>query len=158
MARSALTEMNIYHAGVVTANEDIFNGNMTTDVISLANYGGAVFVIVKGAGGTGTAVITVESCDATTPTTSTAVAFNYAACTSGNTWGSITAATSSGFTTTAGANQAYAIEIRADELSGTDKYVRMVATESANDPCDGAGLVILVDPKYPADPPREAIT
>ena len=158
MARSALTELNIYHAGVVTANEDIFNGTMTTDIVSLANYGGAVFVIVKGAGGTGTAVITVESCDDTSATTSTAVAFNYAVCTSGNTWGSITAATASGFTTTAGANQSYAIEIRADELSGTDKYVRMVATESANDPCDGAGLVILVDPKYPADPPREAIT
>ena len=113
---------------------------------------------MKGAGGTGTAVITVESCDDTSATTTTAVAFNYAVCTSGNTWGSITAATASGFTTTAGANQSYAIEIRADELSGTDKYVRMVATESANDPCDGAGLVILVDPKYPADPPREAIT
>jgi len=158
MARSALTEMNIYHAGVVTANEDIFNGNLTTDIVSLANYDGAVFVIVKGAGATGTAVITVESCDDTSATTSTAVAFNYAACTSGNTWGNITAATSSGFTTTAGANQSYAIEIRADELNGNDKYVRMVATESANDPVDGAALVILVDPKYPADPPREAIT
>ena len=158
MARSALTEMNIYHAGIVTANEDIYNGNMTTDVISLANYGGAVFVLVEGAGGTGTAVITIESCDDTTPTTTTAVAYNYTVCTSGNTWGSITAATSAGFTTTAGTNQAYAMEIRADELSGTNKYVRMVATESANDPVDGAGLVILVDPKYPADPPREAIT
>lgn len=158
MAKSALTEMNIYHAGIVTANEDIFNGNLTTDIVSLANYGGAVFVIVKGAGATGTATVTIESCDDTSGSTTTAVAYNYAACTSGNTWGSITAATSSGFTTTAGANQTYAMEIRADELSGTDKYVRMVATEVANDPVDGACLVILVDPKYPADPPREAIT
>ena len=158
MGRSLLTELNIYHAGIVTANEDIFNGNMTTDIVSMANYDSAVFVIVKGAGGTGTAVITIESCDDTTPTTSTAVAFNYAQTTSGNTIGNITAATSSGFTTTAGANQTYVMEIRADELSGSDKYVRMVATESANDPVDGAGLVILGHPKYPADPPREAIT
>jgi hypothetical protein len=158
MARSALTELNLYHAGIVTANEDIYNGNLTTDVVSLANYGGAVFFIVEGAGGTGTAVITIESCDDTTPTTSTAVAFNYSVCTSGNTIGSITAATSSGFTTTAGTNQSYMMEIRADELSGTHKYVRMVATESANDPVDGAAGVILVHPKYPADPPREAIT
>ena len=158
MARSALTEMNIYHAGIVTANEDIYTGNMTTDIVSLANYDGAVFVLVEGAGGTGTAVVTIESCDDTTPTTATAVAFNYTTTTSGNTISSITAATASGFTTTAGTNHTYAMEIRADELSGTNKYVRMVATESANAPVDGAGLVILVNPKYPADPPREAIT
>lgn len=158
MARSALTDINLYHAGIATANEDLFNGNLTTDVVSLANYGGAVFFIVKGAGATGTAVITIESCDDTTPTTSTAVAFNYSVCTSGNTIGSITAATSSGFTTTAGANQSYMMEIRADELSGTHKYVRMVCTESANDPVDGAAGVLMVHPKYPADPPREAIT
>ena len=158
MARSLLTELNVYHAGIVTANEDIYNGNMTTDVVSLANYDSAVFVLVHGAGGTGTAVVTIESCDDTTPTTATAVAFNYSVCTSGNTIGSITAATSSVFTTTAGTNQSYAIEIRADGLSGTNKYVRMVATESANDPVDGAGLVILGHAKYPQDPPREAIT
>jgi len=37
MGRSLLTELNIYHAGIVTANEDIFNGNMTTDIVSMAN-------------------------------------------------------------------------------------------------------------------------
>ena len=157
MARSALLDINPY-THPATAHEDLFNGNLTTDIISLANYGSAIFVLTKGPGATGTAVITVESCDDTSATTSTAVAFNYTITTSGNTIGSITAATSSGFTTTAGTNQTYCMEIRADELSGTDKYVRMVATESANDPVDGAGLVILVDPKYPADPPREAIT
>ena len=47
MGRSLLTELNIYHAGIVTANEDIFNGNMTTDIVSMANYDSAVFVIVK---------------------------------------------------------------------------------------------------------------
>ena len=103
-------------------------------------------------------MVTVESCDDTTPTTATAVAFQYAACTSGNTWGSITDATASGFTTTAGANQSYVISIRADGLSGSNKYVRMVNTESANDPVDGGIGVVLCQPKHPQDPPLAAIT
>ena len=157
MSRSSLLDFNAY-THPATAHEDLFNGNLTTDIISLANYGGAIFILAKGPGATGTATITVESCDDTSGTTTTAVAFNYAVCTSGNTWGNITAATSSGFVTTAGANQAYAIEIRDDQLSGTDKYVRAVFTETANDPVDGAVISIGMGPKYAADPPREMIT
>ena len=142
----------------LTAQEDIFNGTPTTDIVNLDGYTECLFVITKSAGGTGTAVITVESCDDVTPTTATAIAFDYAVCTSGNTWGSRASATSSGFTTTAGANQAYKIWVRADELSGTDKYVRLKATESANDPVDGAILTLLLGPKYPQDPPAAAIT
>jgi len=158
MAETQALHMNAYHAGIVTANEDIFNGNPSTDILSMANYEEVCFIIAKGAGATGTAVITVESCDDTSGTTTTAVAYTYRATTSGNTVGSLTAATASGFTTTAGANQIYEIFIKADELNGSDKYVRMVATESANDPCDGAIISIGLSPKYLADPPREMIT
>ena len=157
MSRSALLDFNIY-GHPATAHEDIFNGNLTTDIVSLANYGGVIFTVVKGPGATGTATITVESCDDTSATTSTAVAFNYIACTSGNTWGNITAAGTAGFTTTAGANQTYCVEIRDDQLSGSDKYVRAVYTETANDPVDGAVFSMGVDPKFPADPPKEMIT
>jgi hypothetical protein len=157
MATSALLSINPY-THPATAHEDLFNGNLTTDIMSLANYGSVIFVLTKGPGATGTATITVESCDDTSATTSTAVAFNYAACTSGNTWGNITAAGAAGFTTTAGANQCYMIEIRDDQLSGSDKYVRAVFTESANDPVDGAVISIGMNPKFPADPPKEMIT
>jgi len=157
MAFSEAAVVNVVH-NTLTAHEDIFNGTPTTDIVSMESYTEALFIIEKSAGGTGTAVITVESCDDTTPTTATAVAFDYQAMTSGNTWGSRTAATASGFTTTAGANQAYKIWIRDSELSGTDKYVRLKATESANDPVDGAIVTVLMGPKYPQDPPAAAIT
>ena len=49
MSNSMLTMLNFYHAGIVTANEDIWNGNATTDIVSLANYDEAIFFIVKGA-------------------------------------------------------------------------------------------------------------
>ena len=157
MSQSSLLDYNIY-THPATAHEDIFNGNLTTDIVSLANYGGVIFSVIKGPGATGTATITVESCDDTSATTTTAVAFNYIVCTSGNTWGNITAATASGFTITAGANQCYVIEIRDDQLSGTDKYVRAVFTESANDPVDGAVFSMGVNPKFPQDPAKEMIT
>jgi hypothetical protein len=157
MAYSEAAVVNVVH-NTLTAHEDIFNGTPTTDIVNMDGWTEALFIIEKSAGGTGTAVITVESCDDVTPTTATAVAFDYQSCTSGNTWSSRAAATSSGFTTTAGANQAYKIWIRADELSGTDKFVRLKATESANDPVDGAIVTVLLGPKYPQDPPAAAIS
>lgn len=157
MTRSALLDINAY-THPATAHEDIFNGNLTSDVVSLANYGSQVFVLTKGPGATGTAVVTVESCDDTTPTTSTAVAFQYQITTSGNTISVITDATSSGFTTTAGANQTYAIEVRDDQLSGNNRYARIVFTESANDPVDGGLISLGMKPKHAQDPPKEMIT
>ena len=86
-----------------------------------------------------------------TPTTSTAILFKYRTCTSGDTFGAWTDATASGFTTDAGADQIYEISITADQLSGTDKYVRMQMTEGVDNPCDGAVLAILTSPRYAED-------
>lgn len=158
---SMLERMNVYNAapsGIVAANEDIFNGDPATDVLSMENYEEIVFIIVKNAGATGTATITVESCDDTTPTTTTAVAFRYQVTTSGNTIGATTKAAAAGFATTAGANQCYVISIKSDELSGSDKYVRLKATEVVDNPCDGAILAIGMYPRYEQDQPVEMIT
>ena len=157
MAFSQAAVINMVH-NTLTAHEDIFNGTPTTDIVNMDGWTECLWIIEKSAGGTGTAVITVESCDDVTPTTATAVAFDYQVMTSGNTWGSRAAASASGFTTTAGANQGYKIWVRADELSGTNKFVRLKATESANDPCDGAIITCLLGPKYPQDPPAAAIS
>ena len=157
MAYSEAAVINFVH-NTLTAHEDIFNGTPTSDIVNMDGWTKCLWLIDKSAGGTGTAVITVESCDDVTPTTATAIAFDYQAMTSGNTWGSRTAATSSGFTTNAGGNQGYKVWVRADELSGTDKFVRLKATESANDPVDGAILSVLLGPKYPQDPPAAAIS
>jgi|TARA_Y100000310_G_scaffold317685_1_gene370828 hypothetical protein len=151
MSATWIEKMNVYNAansGFIAANEDIFAGDPATDVLSMENYKSMVFIIVKNAGATGTATITVESCDTVVPGTGTAIAFHYKACTSGNTWGATTAATTAGFTTTAGANQCYVIEVSSEELSGTDSFVRLQATEVVNSPCDGAILAIAMTPRY----------
>ena len=65
MAFSEASVVNVVH-NTITAHEDIFNGTPTTDIVSLESYTEALFIIEKSAGATGTAVITVESCDDTT--------------------------------------------------------------------------------------------
>jgi len=156
-----MDEINVVNCGssaFIAANEDIFNGDPATDVISMSRYERCTFVIQKGAGATGTATITVESCDDVTPTTATAVPFRYKVCTSGNTWGATTAATASGFTTTAGADQVYLVEIDAPGLYSTDNYVRLKMTEVVDSPCDGGVIAILSRPRYAQAIMPEAIT
>ena len=151
MSSKVLESTNAYNcapSGVIAANEDIFDGDPATDVVSMENYETIVWYIIKNAGATGTATITVESCDDTTPSTATAIAFHYRATTSGNTRGAVTAATSAGFTTTAGANQIYEIEVSAEALSAGDKFVRMQCTEVANNPCDGAIMQVMHGPRF----------
>lgn len=136
--------VNAMPSGNQAAYEDIFNGSPSTDIVNLGKYDKALWIIQKAAGATGTAVVTVSSCDTVVPGTATAVAFNYWTCGSGNdTWSDMQTATSAGFTTTAQANDAYAIEINSSELNGTDKYARLTLTESANDPVDGTVVCIL---------------
>lgn len=139
---------NVAGSAFIAANEDIFNGNPSTDVVSMENYNDILFVITKNAGATGTATITVSSCDDVTPTTATAIAFKYKKMTTIDTMGAWTAATTSGFTTTAGADQTYVIHVSADMLSGSDKFVKLTATEVVGDPCDGAIIAIQLNPRF----------
>lgn len=135
--------VNVGDSNFIAAHEDFMAGTKTTDVVNLAKYNKALWLIHKSAGSTGATVCTVESCDDVTPSTATAIAFDYWTCTSGDTWSDMTTAATTGFTTTAGANQMYAIEVDASELSGTDKYVRLKMVESTDDPCDGGLILIL---------------
>ena len=140
--------VNAANSSFIAANEDIFNGSPSTDIMNMEHYNDVYFIITKNAGATGTATITVSSCDTVVPGTATAIAFEYRACTSADTWGAWTAATSSGFTTTAGANQMYQIHVSADMLSGTDKFVRMTATEVVDSACDGAIIAFFANPRF----------
>ena len=159
MARESMLEMlNVYNCAVLTAHEDMFNGDPATDVLSMENYAEIIFIIVKSAGATGTATITIESCDNVTPSNTQAVAFTYKIITSGNTQGATTAAAAAGFATTAGANQAYAISIKRDQLDGDDKYVRMVMTEAVDSPVDGGVASLGAYPRYAQDALVEMIT
>lgn len=136
---------------------DLFNGDPASDVINMENHDRITFFLVKGAGATGTATLTVESCDDTTPTTATAIAFKAWASTSGDALGDMQDVAATGLTTTAGANQLYCVEVSAAALSGTDKYVRLQTTEVVDDPCGGSVMAILSGSRYVDDSSISAI-
>lgn len=134
------------------ASADMFNGNPTTDIVDLANYNHVTFVVQKGAGAVGTATVKLYASDDTDGTTTRAAGFTYRANTSGDTWSAPAAADANGFTTTAGANQAYVIEVSADDIlkagrenatpfDGSCAYLEL--TEVADDPCVGGVADIL---------------
>lgn len=149
--------LNCAGSGFIAANEDIFAGDPATDVISLENWFGIVFFILKNAGATGTATVTVESCDDVTPTTPTAVAFRLKVMTTIDTYVAWAATAAAGTATTAGANQTYLAWVNADELSGSDKFVRMQLTEVVNNPVDGAVGCMLFGPRYAEDVPATVL-
>jgi len=139
------------------ASADMFNGNPSSDIIDLSKYDRAAFIIQKGAGAIGTATVKVYASDDTSGTTTAAMGFTWRANTSGDTWGAPAGADSGGFTTTAGANQAYAIEVSADEVlkAGREnstafdgKCVFIEFAEVADDPCVGGVIAVLSQGRY----------
>lgn len=137
---------------------DAFASTPTTEVINMENWGHIQFIVYKGVGTTGTSTITVEACDDVTPSNTSAVAFMYQAITTGDTEGAPTAATTAGFTTTAGSSQLYKIDVDADALAASGyHYIRLKAVESVDSPVVGCILAILTEGKYKEAVPETAI-
>ena len=137
---------------------DAFSGTVATDVVDVSNHGGAMFLIYKGVGTTGTSTVTVEACDDVTPSNTTAVPFYYKAITSTDVQGAMTAAAAAGFTTTAGSSQLYVVAVDTQELAAAGyKYVRLKAVESVNDPVLGGIAIALYQPRFGGSATNTAI-
>ena len=132
-------------------------GPIYSDVINMQDYKHCTFIIQEGIGTTGTTTVTVNSCDNVSPDTATPIAFRYKVITSGDTEGDTTAATVAGFGTTAGSYGVYVIEVDADELSGTDQYVRITLTELVDEVVIGGVMAILSGSRWAGDDLRTAI-
>lgn len=132
---------------------DSLSGTVSTDILSMKNHGRVRFIILKGAGGTGTSVITVEACDDVSASNSSAVAFRYRNTVAGSDPGDITVATSSGFTTSTQANEIYEVEVDAEKLlSDGYEFVRLKATEDTDNP-ELAGIIALMElPRFATSP------
>jgi len=133
---------------IIANNEDIFTGSPVTDVIHLDHYRECTFVVIKNAGGTGTATVTINSCSNAAGTTAADVAFMYREVTAPDTHGAWTAATSTGVSIAAGADEIWEFRVNANGLDGTNEFVKMTLTEVDSTAVDGAILAILTDPRY----------
>lgn len=151
-----IDDLHFVHVGasayLTGTYNDYANGNPSTDIVSMENHNDAYFLIIKGAGAVGTATVTVGSCDTVVPGTATAIAYEYKACTSADTWGAWTAAETTGFTTAASADCLYLIHVKGSDLSGTNKFVRMTLTEVDGTAQNGAVVAILANPRYAPTP------
>lgn len=149
MSDEKLDDVNVVVVSQPAA--DRFDSTLTSSAVNMANYAGLSFLVVKGAGALGTSTITVEKCTASDGTGATAIPFTYQRIQSG-VRGAITDATSAGFTTTAGANDAYLIHLSqgVEGLAGagSSNWVRLKAVEVVNDPVTGAVLAMGYNGRY----------
>jgi len=137
---------------------DAFAGTVRSDVVRGGNHRSVKFLIYKGVGATGTSTITVEANDDVTPSNSTAIPFKYRACTTGDTWGALTDATTTGFATTAGSSQLYEITVDTDELGDTGyKYLSLKAVEVVDSPVLGGILIMMGQARIAQATPATAI-
>jgi hypothetical protein len=146
--------------------------NDTTQYTQSVNCRGSskvVFIVHKGVGTTGTATITVLAGDTATAagtspmTNSTAVAFHYKAITSTDVEGAYTAATSAGFTTTAGSSQIYIIEVDVEAFGQLNSgagynYCQLKFAEVVNSPVLGGVIIMLHGNRFQQDIPDTVVT
>lgn len=131
----------------------------STDIVNMKNFESVCFLIYKGVGTTGTSTITVEACDDVAPSNATAIPFFYKTMAgSDDVPSALTKATASGFATTAGSSQLYAVEVRYGDLAASGRnYVRLKMTEVVNSPVLGGVAIILGNPRSLKDPANTAI-
>ena len=137
---------------------DRYNTDPATDVLNLAGYGQVTFILQEGAGGTGTATLTVEECSALDGTGATAIPFRYRVAQTGDQFTAFSDALAAGYLTIAGANKMVAIEIDTRDLSEGFPFVRLQLTESVDSPVDAAVIAIAGEARFATDPLRSAIT
>lgn len=140
---------NIHWVQGLAPKADAFSGATVNSDIVKCESGGAIFLIYRGVGATGTSVVTVEACDDVTPTNTTAIPFIYRSNTATDVWGDWTAATASGFTTAAGSNAIFEVYVDAAELAEEGYgYVRLDMAESVDSAVLGGILIGLIDTRY----------
>lgn len=136
---------------------DAFDSTVYSDVVKMAEYAVARFIVYKGVGATGTSALTIQACDNANGDNPVAIPFKYQAYTgSDDLPGAVNSAAATGFTTTAGSSQLYVIEVDAQSL-GSQGWVRLKAVEVVNSPVLGGVLIELLGARYATDIPNTVI-
>ena len=140
-----LEHAHIVHAcpiAVVAAFEDVFGGDIASDVINMENAKSCVFIITLG-GGTGSATIQIVAADDAVPNNTSAISFMYKQITAPDTQGATTEAKS---VVVGGASDTiFVIEADAAKLAEVGYgYIQLEAAEKAAFPRDGSVMAFLM--------------
>ena len=134
----------------LSAIADAFSTTVYSDVVDMKDWESCVFIVHWGVGATGTVTLTVNACDDIVPTTESAIPFWYKNITAGDVEGTLTLATTSGFTTTAGSAQIYTLEIKNEALASSGyRYARLKSVEVVDSPILGGIIIVQGNPAYP---------
>jgi hypothetical protein len=148
---------NVKFVQALGPDADRYSGDPATDVINMQDWSEITFVLHVGVGTVGTAILTIESVDNVAGDNPVEVPFQYKIVTATDVEGAFTAAAAAGFTTTAGSNNMFICRLLAEDLDGTQQFVRMVLTEAAATAVDAGVLAILSGGRYHGDSTRTAI-
>lgn len=144
------TEHN-FPVTVLAPQADAYAADPDTDIVSLENHRHATFILQEGAGGTGTALVTMLANTSNTTVGATAIPFRVRVQQTLGTQAALTEVAATGYTTVAGANKLVAFEIDADEVESAvpgASWVFLNLTEVANDPCLASVCAILSNSRY----------
>ena len=139
----------------IASASDMWVGNgaatiVNSDVLSLANADGAVFMVIKNVG-TGSASVRICACNNTTPTTTVAVSFRYLDISAPDTVLASGEATS--YLLSTGTDIVTIFEVDAAKVAEQGyEYVYFNADEVGNtDDCEGAIIAFLTGLRYKED-------
>ena len=132
---------------------DPWAGSTTGFGVHLENYKRLTYIIPTGTSACGDAVVTVNAAVSASGA-GTAIAFKYRTCSSGGEYGTLTDATSTGFTMTKEREgMSYVIDVNVDDVAaaGTDyDYSTITLTETVADATVVACVIaVLSEPRYP---------
>lgn len=152
---SQLLTQKAFVSVALAAAADRYDSDPATDIYSTRLYEIVTFIIMHGAGGTGTVIVTVQKCTDNAGAGATAIPFRYrVGDADGVDLGAFQDATVAGFTLGPAADQIAVIEVLATELQPVaplvhgHEFVRLLLTEGVDDPVSAAVLAICGGPSY----------
>lgn len=144
-----------------SAAADRYNTNPAGDYINAKYFDKIEWLLSQATAGTntGTAVVTVLAATDASGTGATAVEFRYRKKTTAASavWGAVTAATTSGFTTTANEDTIYEIELDCAQLAEGSNFVALKLTEGVNDPVTGCVIALGVTSRFKSQTMPDAL-
>lgn len=142
----------LVHVVPLVAPVDTTTTTVNTDVIGAKEYEEIQFIIICGAITGDTAVVTVEECDDTTPTNSTAIAFSARESSAVGTdaMGDRTATAAAGYTLAAtDDNKILLVDVDPATLTDGYPYLRCVIDPGASMSAFLIAVIAICKPRYP---------
>lgn len=149
MSSGLLSERVFFNGGLAPVADGLA-GTVDSDYVSTKHYARVTFVVIRGVatGGTADHTFTVRASSDNAGTGATAIPFKYRQGTLAGVLGAVTAATTAGYTNTAGSNRIDVIEVDAASAADGKPFVNLRSVEVTNDPVVACILTILHSASY----------